>query len=106
MSEVRYDELARSDALSAGVYHLPAGAHDGQSPHDEDEVYVVTAGAAMLVVDGVRTPATVGAVLFVPARMPHQFVDITADLEVAVVFAPPESGQDTAPRAWPLDPSA
>jgi mannose-6-phosphate isomerase-like protein (cupin superfamily) len=85
-------EVVRSGDLSAGIYHLGAGAADGQSPHDEDEVYVVTAGRADLEVDGARTAVRPGSVAYVPRRVPHRFVDVTEDLEVAVVFAPPESG--------------
>ena len=88
----RYIEVVRSGALSAGVYRLAAGATDDQSPHGEDEVYVVTAGAADIEVDGQRTAVRPGSVAYVPSRVPHRFVDITDDLEVAVVFAPPESG--------------
>jgi mannose-6-phosphate isomerase-like protein (cupin superfamily) len=87
----RYHEWVRSQALSAGVYRLGAGAVDDQSPHREDEVYVVTAGSAALDVDGVRTPVGPGAVAYVPRGVPHRFVDITEALEVQVVFAPPES---------------
>ena len=87
----RYTEVVRSGALSAGIYRLAAGADDGQSPHAEDEIYVVTAGSAQLDVDGERTPVRPGSVAYVPKRRPHRFVDITEDLEVAVVFAPPES---------------
>ena len=85
-------EVVRSGSLSAGVYRVAAGAADGQSPHDEDEVYVVTAGRAELDVDGTRTAVRPGSVAYVPSRVPHRFVDVTEDLEVAVVFAPPESG--------------
>jgi mannose-6-phosphate isomerase-like protein (cupin superfamily) len=88
----RYTEVLRSGALSAGVYRLAAGATDDQSPHGEDEVYVVTAGAADIEVDGQRTAVRPGSVAYVPSRVPHRFVDITDDFEVAVVFAPPESG--------------
>ena len=45
----RYAEWVRSQRLSAGVYRLSTGAVDGQTPHTEDEVYVVTRGAASLV---------------------------------------------------------
>ena len=34
-------EFLRSSELSVGLYVLPVGALDGQSPHTEDEVYVV-----------------------------------------------------------------
>jgi mannose-6-phosphate isomerase-like protein (cupin superfamily) len=85
-------EVVRSGALSAGIYRLGAGAADGQAPHGEDEVYVVTAGRADLEAGGARTAVRPGSVAYVPSRVPHRFVDITEDLEVAVVFAPPESG--------------
>jgi mannose-6-phosphate isomerase-like protein (cupin superfamily) len=87
----RYAEWVRSQSLSAGVYRIAAGGVDDQSPHREDEVYVVTAGAAALEVEGRRTPVRPGTVAFVPRRADHRFVDVTADLEVSVVFAPPES---------------
>ena len=87
----RYVEWVRSQSLSAGVYRIPAGGVDDQSPHREDEVYVVTAGAAELEVEGRRAPVGPGTVAFVPRRADHRFVDVTADLEVSVVFAPPES---------------
>ncbi len=87
-----YDEVLRVDALSFGLYRLPAGSVDGQSPHREDEVYVVLVGAATVEVDGVRSPVTAGSVLYVQAGAPHRFLDVTDDLDLAVVFAPPESG--------------
>lgn len=80
--------------LRTGFYKLPKGAEDGQSPHDQDEVYCVIAGKAALEVAGVRHEATAGSVLFVGARVPHRFVDIEEDLSVLVFFsaAVPESG--------------
>lgn len=90
-----YAEWVRSSSLSAGVYRLSAGDVDGQSPHDEDEVYVVTRGAAALEVDGARHAVTTGSVAFVPARDEHRFLDITEDFETVVVFAPPESEAPT-----------
>jgi mannose-6-phosphate isomerase-like protein (cupin superfamily) len=85
-----YVEWSRSLRLSAGVYRLPAGGVDEQTPHTEDEVYVVTRGAASLDIEGVVTPMTVGSMAFVPLLAEHRFVDITEDFETAVVFAPPE----------------
>lgn len=85
-----YVEWVRSQRLSAGVYRLPTGAVDGQTPHTEDEVYVVTRGAASLDVGGVVTPMRPGSMAFVPERAEHRFVDISEDFETVVVFAPPE----------------
>lgn len=84
-------EWVRSASLSAGVYRLAAGAVDGQSPHGEDEVYVVTRGVASLDVEGAVHPVRPGSVAFVPAAAGHRFVDVSEDLEAVVVFAPPES---------------
>jgi len=45
-----------------------------------------------LLVGDVPHPVRAGSLAFVPARVAHRFTDITEDLQVAVVFAPPESG--------------
>ena len=45
-------EHLRSDHLSVGTYSIAAGGADDQGPHTEDEVYVCTAGRAMLVTPG------------------------------------------------------
>ena len=87
----RWHEWVRAATLSSGVYRIDAGGVDDQSPHAQDEVYVVTAGLAELDIEGRRSPVGPGTVAFVPRRVDHRFVDISEDLEVAVVFAPPES---------------
>lgn len=85
-----YRELLRVPALSLGLFAVGPGHDDGQDPHASDEVYVVTAGRATLVVDGVPTPVGPGSLAYVPAGVPHRFADVTEDLRVYVVFAPPE----------------
>jgi len=87
-----YHEFLRVPAMSAGFYHLPAGGVDPQSPHDEDEVYVVMHGRAWISVGGEERPVGPGDVVFVAAHVPHRFHDIKEDLEVIVVFAPAETG--------------
>jgi len=86
-----YHEFLRAPSMSAGLYRLPAGGTDPQSPHREDELYLVVAGRATLVVADERRAVGPGSAAFVAAGVPHRFVDITEDLEVYVVFAPPES---------------
>lgn len=76
-------------SLSTGLYVLPKGGHDGQSPHERDEVYYVISGRAVLEVDGERTAVKEGAVIFVKAHVEHRFVEIEEDLEVLVFFAAP-----------------
>lgn len=82
-----YLEFLSEPVLRMGLYHLPAGATDGQSPHGQDEVYYVASGSGVLEVDGVDHPAAAGSVFYVRAEVPHRFHSITADLDVLVVFS-------------------
>ena len=85
-------EHVRVPALSVGSYLLPAGCVDDQTPHHQDEVYVVVSGRGRFT-DGAETvDVGPGSLLFVPAGEDHRFHDITEDLAVAVVFAPPYTG--------------
>jgi mannose-6-phosphate isomerase-like protein (cupin superfamily) len=84
-----YVEQLSVPDISVGMYRIPAGGTDPQSPHDEDEVYVVLAGSATFVGDDTGSVAVgPGSVIFVPAGEGHRFVDITEALAVVVVFGP------------------
>lgn len=86
-----YHEFLRVPALSAGYYRLAAGGRDPQSPHREDEMYVVLAGQAWISVGAEERAVQAGDVVYVAAGIEHRFHDIAEDLEVVVVFAPPET---------------
>src|SRR6476469_9099725 len=75
--------------LSLGTYCIPAGGVDDQSPHTEDEIYVVKTGRATLVTTSETAPVGQGSVIYVPAGEEHRFTDVTEDLALIVVFAPP-----------------
>ena len=81
-------EQLRVPDLSVGTYCIPAGGIDDQSPHSEDEIYVVTAGAARIVTPGGSAAVGPGSVIFVPAGEEHRFTEVTADLSLLVVFGP------------------
>ena len=85
-----YQEVLRAGTLSAGVYELAAGSEDLQQPHGEDEVYVVLQGTARATIGDETVHVSPGALLYVPARIPHRFHEIEEDLLLVVVFAPPE----------------
>jgi len=87
----RYREFLRVPALSAGVYVLPVGSSDPQSPHAEDELYFVVRGRAMLDVGGVDVPVSQESVVYVPAHVAHRFHTITEELSVLACFAPAET---------------
>lgn len=86
-------EHLRVPNLSVGTYCIPAGGVDDQSPHTEDEVYIVTAGRARIVTPGDEAEIGPGAIIFVPAREEHRFVDVTEDLALLVVFGPAYGSQ-------------
>lgn len=82
--------VLRSELLSVGVYTLPAGGTDGQSPHGEDEVYYTVRGRATFRVGAEDHPVRPGSLLYVPATVPHHFHDIDEELVLVVFWAPPE----------------
>lgn len=85
-----YHEFLRVPALSVGLYALAAGGTDSQQPHTEDEVYYVVAGRGMIQVGEEQRAVSAGAVVFVPARVPHHFHSIEEELRILVFFAPAE----------------
>jgi len=89
----RYQEFLRVPDLSAGIYHLKAGAVDDQTPHGEDEVYYCLAGKARLRVEREHFEVAPGRLLFVPARAEHRFERITEDLTLLVIFGPAEGSR-------------
>ncbi len=81
-------EQLRTPDLSVGTYCIPAGGLDTQSPHTEDEIYVVTAGRAKIVTPDGAAEVRPGSVIFVPASEEHRFDEVTEDLVLLVVFGP------------------
>jgi len=85
-----YHEFLRRRGMSLGIYVLPAGGEDHQHPHSSDEVYVVLRGRAALRVRDQNHEVRQGSVISVDHGEEHRFVDVTEDLHVLVVFAPPD----------------
>lgn len=81
-----YLEFLRVPSLSCGLYQLKAGATDTQTTHDEDEVYFVLRGRAVMVLEDDSKPLGPGSILYVPADTPHEFTEITEDLSLLVFF--------------------
>ena len=86
----RYHEFISVPDLSGGLYVLEAGAADPQSPHTEDELYVVMSGRARVTVDGEARPISSGSVIFVATGAEHRFHDIEERLVLLVMFGPAE----------------
>jgi mannose-6-phosphate isomerase-like protein (cupin superfamily) len=87
----RYSEFLRVAAMSAGIYVLPAGGVDSQSPHKEDEMYYVVRGRGRMRAGSEDQPVSEGSIIFVAAGVEHRFYEITEELTVVVFFAPAET---------------
>lgn len=70
--------------MSAEVF-APQGL-DTQSPHEQDELYVIISGTGEFVRGSEKIPVQPGDLLFVPARVPHRFEGFEGDFRVWVVF--------------------
>ena len=64
-----------------------------QTPHEQDEIYIIIKGRGVLSHDGKRDLFEPGDLLFVAAGVEHQFEDCTEDLAVWVVFYGPRGGE-------------
>lgn len=89
-NEATYREFLREDSLSVGLYTVPAGGEDPQTPHTEDEVYHVVSGRSNVRIDDAVYPVEPGSVIFVERGVDHRFVDVEETLTTLVFFAPAE----------------
>jgi len=87
---VHWVEHMRTADLSVGTYSIPSGGADAQTPHSEDEVYVITSGRAVLRGESGEVAVAPGTVVFVPAGEEHRFVELSGDFAALVIFAPAE----------------
>jgi mannose-6-phosphate isomerase-like protein (cupin superfamily) len=85
-----YLEFLKVSDLSMGLYVLPAGGADPQSPHTEDEVYYVVSGKAKILVAHENREVKAGSIVYVEKNVAHRFHSIEEDLTVLVFFAPAE----------------
>ena len=85
-----YLEFLKVPDLSLGLYFLPAGGTDPQSPHTEDEVYYVVSGRGKIKVADEDRAVQAGSIVYVAKNVEHRFHTIEQDLTVIVFFAPAE----------------
>jgi len=64
-----------------------------QTPHVQDEIYVIIRGRGVLIHDGKRDPFESGDLLFVAAGIEHHYEDFTEDLALWRVFYGACSGE-------------
>jgi|SRR5262245_53487577 len=64
-----------------------------QTPHEQDELYVVVRGRGELIHDGRRDRFETGDVMFIAAGIEHHIENFSEDLSVWVVFYGPQGGE-------------
>src|SRR5208283_4136313 len=81
-------EFLRAPSLSAGLYVLGVGSEEAQTPHSEDELYVVLSGEGQLQVGDVSREVGLGSLCYVKAGERHRFHSVVERLRLLVVFGP------------------
>jgi mannose-6-phosphate isomerase-like protein (cupin superfamily) len=89
-SDKLYLEFLKVPDLSMGLYVLPIGGTDPQSPHTEDEVYYIVSGKAQIRVAEEDRAVQAGSIVYVAKNIEHRFHSIEEELTVIVFFAPAE----------------
>ena len=90
-SAMRFAEAFRHGTMRLGLY-APRGS-DTQTPHAQDELYIVLAGTGTFVKAGEEQPFKANDVIFVEAGADHRFLDFTPDFAAWVVFWGPSGGE-------------
>jgi mannose-6-phosphate isomerase-like protein (cupin superfamily) len=87
-----YGVLLENGSMELG-YYKPLGV-DEQTPHDQDEIYIVQTGYGTFVCGDRKISFEPGDSLFVAAGVEHRFVDFSDDFAAWVVFYGPAGGED------------
>ena len=87
----RYGVLLQHGTLEIGLY-APRGT-DPQSPHEQDEVYIIHTGSGRFELGDDVIDFAPGDALFVPAGVEHRFRDFGDDFAAWVIFYGPPGGE-------------
>jgi mannose-6-phosphate isomerase-like protein (cupin superfamily) len=88
---MRFRYALRHGTMKIGLY-APHGVDD-QTPHNQDELYIVVSGRGTFVKAGERRPFAPHDVIFVEAEVEHRFADFTDDFAAWVVFWGAKGGE-------------
>lgn len=85
------------EALKHGTMSLVLFApkdNDYQTPHDQDELYIIIEGSGILDIEGKNIEFSKGDALFVPALKAHKFVEFTQDIQMWAIFWGEKGGEE------------
>ena len=81
----------RHGTMRVGLY-APKGI-DNQTPHEQDELYIIASGSGWFVKGDKRVAFVPQDVFFVEAGIEHRFEDFSDDFSTWVVFWGPKGGE-------------
>lgn len=87
-----FDVEAFKNGSMSLILFSPKGT-DYQTPHDQDELYIVLEGSGILQVENNQFSFEAGDVLFVPALKEHRFIRFTDGIKMWAVFWGPSGGE-------------
>ncbi len=90
-TQQRFTTVMKSGTMSV-EYYKPDKV-DLQTPHKQDELYIVISGSGTFFRNGERVSCKSNDVLFVPAGMEHRFENFTDDFATWVIFYGPQNGE-------------
>ncbi len=82
------------------VMSIPPSGEIGEEVHaDVDQVLVFVEGEGIAILDGQRSPVSIGRLVHVPAGTRHNFVNEgSTDLKLYTIYAPPQHAPGTIHR--------
>ena len=86
-------KLIERGSMSVEIYR-PVET-DRQTPHLQDELYVIISGEGDFLNNGERRTFGPGDVLFVPAGVEHRFENFSIDFATWVIFYGPARGESS-----------
>ena len=91
-SPLRFAVLFERGDLTMELF-VPRG-RDTQTPHGQDELYIVVSGSGTFRRGGIIVAFAPGDALFVPAGVEHRFENFSEDFRSWVIFFGPPGGYD------------
>jgi mannose-6-phosphate isomerase-like protein (cupin superfamily) len=82
----------RHGSMRVGLYS-PQDVDD-QTPHTQDELYIIASGSGWFVKGTQRVPCEPQDVLFVEAGVAHRFENFSDDFSAWVIFWGPQGGEE------------
>lgn len=89
--QLRYATLFAQASLRFVLY-APQEV-DNQTPHEQDEVYVIVSGEGKFTCGMETRSFAPGDIIFVAANTPHRFLEFTDDFKTWAIFYGPPGGE-------------